>query len=90
MNKNELLSMLINSEKKVGLVPTLDHYFGNNLNVQVGYSKSSCEAGIDELCLSVRSINALKRASVFTVRDAVTLINGGSLEKIRNLGRKSI
>ena len=43
-----------------------------------------------ELCFSVRSQNALKRASIFTVGEVINALNQEQIEKIRNLGRKSI
>lgn len=47
-------------------------------------------ASIDELTLSVRSQNALKRAGLFTVGAIVQALEADELGKIRNLGRKSM
>ncbi len=47
------------------------------------------EMSLDELDLSVRSFNCLKRAGVLTVEDLVKLTEE-DLMKVRNLGRKSL
>ena len=45
---------------------------------------------IDQLGLSVRSYNCLKRAGVDTITKIQASIQDGSIDKIRNLGRKNI
>jgi DNA-directed RNA polymerase subunit alpha len=44
---------------------------------------------IEELDLSVRSFNCLKRAGINTVEDLVAK-SEGDMMKVRNLGRKSL
>lgn len=44
---------------------------------------------LEELDLSIRSYNCLKRASCNTVGDVKKLIDEGTLERVRNLGKKS-
>lgn len=90
MNKQELLTTLVLSEQRIGLVQTLHCFYGANIKVSIGYTNSACNTGIDELCFSVRSQNALKRASIFTVGEVINALNQEQIEKIRNLGRKSI
>ena len=90
MNKKELLTTLVLSEQRIGLVQTLHCFYGANIKVSIGYTNSACNTGIDELCFSVRSQNALKRASIFTVGEVINVLNQEQIEKIRNLGRKSI
>lgn len=48
------------------------------------------DAQIDELDLSVRSWNCLRRADINTIRDACEAARAGRLVKLRNLGRKSL
>lgn len=48
------------------------------------------EVSIDQLELSVRSYNCLKKARIDTVSKIKSSISDGSIEKIRNLGRKNI
>ena len=46
---------------------------------------------IDELDLTVRSLNGLKRYGAMTVRELTDVIMGdGGISQVRNLGRKSI
>lgn len=89
MNKTEKVKTLMDAEKQRGLVDTLHRFFGKNIKVTVGFSKSACVASIEELVLSVRSYNALRRANVSTLGDLIELLNEGRLKSIRNLGAKS-
>lgn len=89
MNKAKTVSILSNSEKQYGLVDTLHRVFGKNIKVKVCFSLSACDASIEELLLSVRSYNALRRASITTLGDLIERLNEGDLKSIRNLGSKS-
>lgn len=89
MNKAEVVKILMYAEKQCGLVDTLHRIFGKNIKVNVGFSKSACDASIEELVLSVRSYNALRRANVSTLGDLIERLNEGGLKSIRNLGAKS-
>ncbi len=89
MNKAEVVKTLMDAEKQCGLVDTLHRIFGKNIKVNVGFSKSACDASIEELVLSVRSYNALRRANVSTLGDLIERLNEGGLKSIRNLGVKS-
>ena len=89
MNKTEVVKTLMDAEKQCGLVDTLHRIFGKNIKVNVGFSKSACDASIEELVLSVRSYNALRRANVSTLGDLIERLNEGGLKSIRNLGVKS-
>ena len=90
MDKHELLSLLIQSEKHCGITATLYLYYGGNIRVKIGYARKTCETSIDELQLSVRAWNALKRSGVNTIGELIDVIQGDGLMKIRNLGRKSM
>lgn len=59
-----------------------------NEEATVSSSKSSLAISIDELELSVRSYNCLKRAGIHTITQ-LTDKTKGEIEKIRNLGKKS-
>lgn len=89
MNKTEVVKTLVDAEKQYGLVDTLHRVFGKNIRVNVGFSKSACDSSIEELALSVRSYNALRRANVSTLGDLIERLNEGGLKSIRNLGAKS-
>ena len=64
--------------------------YGTRLRFSVYLSKELTEAPLEDLELSVRSYNCLKRAGMQTVGDVVERINGRTdLLKIRNLGMRS-
>ena len=90
MNNQELLSALLKSEKANGLVATLHRYYGSNIKLKIGYTHKACEMPIEEMQLSVRSWNALKRAGISTIGELVDLIMQDGLIKIRNLGKISM
>ncbi len=90
MDNRDFLTALIRSEQDHGIVATLHRYFGSNIKIHLNYSGSLCETGIDELQLSVRSWNALRRAGIDTVGQLISTINNEQLMKIRNLGRISM
>ena len=88
MNKS-VYNDLIEVYKECGLVGALHRVFGTNIKVRIGYSKSACNVSIDEMYLSVRSHNALRRAGIQTIGDLIEWLNEGTLKNIRNLGAKS-
>ena len=55
----------------------------------LGPSKKMLETSIDDLDLSVRAYNCLKRAGILTIRDLVEK-SENEMMKIRNLGKKSL
>ena len=89
MNKNEIVKTLMTAEKQCGLIDTLYRVFGKSIRVNIEFSKETCDSSIEELVLSVRSYNALRRANITTVGDLIEQINEGGLKNIRNLGVKS-
>ena len=90
MNKAKIITALMDSEKQYGLVDTLHRVFGKNILVNLGFSKRVCDHAIEELDLSVRGYNALRRAGVITLGDLIELLNADLLKSVRNLGAKSI
>lgn len=89
MNKTEIVKTLMETQKQYGLVHTLHSVFGKNIKINISFSQRSCDTNIDNLVLSVRSYNALRRANVFTIGDLIERLNEGGLKNIRNLGVKS-
>ena len=74
---------------KVGILATL-HQMGIN-DAIVPYSNRLADLSIDEMNLTVRSSNGLKRANIHTLgnlRKVLEIENG--LQSIRNIGQKSI
>ena len=64
-----------------------------NMNILVSKDndeqKKTLYMSIEELDLSVRPLNCLKRAGIFTVEDLIRKTEDEML-KVRNLGRKSL
>ena len=90
MNRQELFSALVKSEHTDGFVKTLHRYFGSDFKVCIAFSRAVCDMNIDELQLSVRSMNALKRQHIFTMEQVIDAIASNELIRIRNLGKKSL
>lgn len=90
MTKQNILAALLLCAENFGVVETLNRFYGSDIRMKVCFSRAVCEQDVDDLQLSVRSHNALKRASLFTVESVIDAIADGSMEKIRNLGRKSV
>ena len=87
--RNEVVEGLVNAAEEFGLPTALYYVFGKSLRVRIEFSVSDCKSSIDELALSVRSQNALKRARIDTLGELVNKLNEGNLKQIRNLGKKS-
>lgn len=87
---NEIAYALYEGAENLGLLFVLEP-FGKNLKVKIPLSKSFCNRSVDELELSVRSRNGLMRSGLDTVEKLVDgIMREGSLNNIRNLGKKSI
>lgn len=78
---------LRNKADQEGILSTLQQ-LGFSAHLFPDCSKQS-HISIDELCLSVRSCNGLKRAGVMTFGELKELIDSDGLLTIRNLGQKS-
>lgn len=89
MNRKELLDALVMLERELGLVEALYRTYESNFRVAIRYSKTFEQTGVEELILSVRSQNALKRAGIFTMASLIEAIEQEKLGSIRNLGKKS-
>lgn len=55
----------------------------------VQHQQGAADDPIDELDLSVRSFNCLKRANINTVEDLISK-TGEDMMKVRNMGKKSL
>lgn len=89
MKKEQVVLELYESIKNNGLVETINAVFGQRVKVAIAFTKSSCETEIDFLDFSVRAVNSLKRAGLFTVGEVVDCIINEEISKIRNLGKKT-
>lgn len=88
-NKSDAIAIISNSVKEYGLVQTLHTVFGKNIRIRLGFCGADIRGDIDNLNLSVRSYNALKRAQISTIEDLIDRLNNGDIRAIRNLGAKS-
>ena len=87
---NNYVSSLVESAEKIGLVSTLAA-FGNGIKVNIPLSQKLCDRSIDDMDLSVRASNGLKRSGAMTIRELTdTIMSEKGLETVRNLGKKSI
>jgi DNA-directed RNA polymerase alpha subunit len=89
MKKEEVATELLRAAEENGVVETLYAAFGKCVQVSVPFGRRACETPIDELEFSVRASNALKRAGIFTVGQAIDLIADDGLLRVRNLGKKT-
>ena len=89
MKKDEVVNELLKSANENGIITTLYGVFGKCIKVSVPFSQKACDTSIDELDFSVRASNALKRANIFTIGQAIDLIADDGLLRIRNLGKKT-
>lgn len=89
MNIEAIVDVLYRSIDENGFVRTINAVFGMPLNISIPFTTLACDTSIDELDLSVRSQNCLKRAGIMYVRELIDYACSDELLKIRNLGRKS-
>ena len=90
MNRTSCLNDLCAASEKFGLIPELS-MFGNGLHFRIPMTQTLWDTTIDELNLTVRSRNGLMRAGTDTIGKVAELImNDDGLNKVRNLGRKSV
>lgn len=90
MTRNELAQKLEERTNECGLIQAIHELIGNTVNVEIGFAASACAMTIDEINFSVRSMNALRRAGIFTIGDLIIALSGDELIKVRNLGKKSL
>ena len=89
MNGNYVMT-LFESAEKIGLISTLAP-FGNDIKISIPLSQKFCDKSIDDMDLSVRASNGLKRSGAMTVRELTdTIMSEKGLDTVRNLGKKSI
>ena len=90
MTRSELAQKLAERTNECGLIYAIHELIGNSVNVEIGFTVSACSMTIDEINFSVRSMNALRRAGIFTIGDLIKALSGDELIKVRNLGKKSL
>jgi DNA-directed RNA polymerase alpha subunit len=90
MNEYKSVEEIFQSIENFGLLSTLRKYFGNEYEMELPFYDEARNASIEELNLSVRSFNCMKRAGIDTVGKCIRVIKEDGLLNIRNLGRKSV
>ena len=84
MNSNYVMT-LFESAEKIGLISTLAP-FGNDIKISIPLSQKFCDKSIDDMDLSVRASNGLKRSGAMTVRELTdTIMSEKDTMKIINL-----
>ena len=89
MNKTEIIKILMETEQAYGLAETLNAVFGEDIRVKLSFSQDIYTTKIEDMILSARSYNALRRAGITTISQLIDVINRGNLKGIKNLGVKS-
>lgn len=90
MNTQQNVQRLYEQADVIGVAATMAEHFQMPVRLSLGFSARACSQSIDEMDLSVRSLNCLKRANIMTVGQLVDIAGTEELLKIRNLGRKSL
>lgn len=90
MNIEATAQDLFSKADTMGIVITLHTHFKCPLQVTLPFSQTICDTSIDELDLSVRSQNCLKRANIMTVGQLIEIAGTDEMLKLRNLGKKSL
>lgn len=88
-SRDLLMAKLYETVGKCGLVPAVRVAFGNQARFKLGFSKNVCDILIEEISLSVRGYNVLKRSNLHTIGDVIDAINDKKLSGLRNLGEKT-
>lgn len=89
MNSNYVMT-LFESAEQIGLISTLAP-FGNDIKISIPLSQKLCDRSIDDMDLSVRASNGLKRSGAMTVHELTdNIMSEKGLDTVRNLGKKSI
>ena len=87
VEKLHAAKLICEAAKIHGLSRTLREIYGKNVRVELPLSEKACDCLTDELELSVRASNAIKRTGLFTIR--AEAISNDKLSGIRNLGKKT-
>ena len=90
MEEYKVVEEIYQAIETFGLMPTIKKLFGAGTKIRMPFSKSSCDTEIENLDLSVRSYNCLKRANLHTVDKIIDAMQEGKLLTIRNLGKNSL
>ena len=89
-SKEKITKDFFESVEKHGLIEGIYITFGETAKFSLNFNPKICSLSLDELSLSVRGYNVLKRNGLNTIGDVVDAINGKTLITLRNLGKKTL
>ncbi len=89
MQEYKIIEEIYDAIDEFGLMAVLGRLFGAGTKIKVCFADTACKTEIEQLDLSVRSYNCLKRAGLHTVEKVIDAMADDSLCKIRNLGQNS-
>ena len=89
MEEYKIVEELYQAIETHGLMKTIGKVFGAGARIRLPFTERGCNTLIENLNLSVRSYNGLKRAGISTVGEVVDRVQNDSLLNIRNLGKNS-
>lgn len=87
--ENEVVNGLYDAVEKYGLIKVIYNTFGNRARMNLSFTKKVCDVPAEELSLSVRGFNVLKRNNLNTLGDIIDIMNDNKLMYLRNLGEKT-
>lgn len=87
--ENEVVNEIYDAVEKYGLIKVIYNTFGNRTRMNLGFTKKVCSVPVEELSLSVRGFNVLKRSNLNTIGDVIDAMNDNKLMSLRNLGEKT-
>jgi len=90
MENKFLVEDLYKAIEDNGLTKTLYTIFGKDIKVKILFPDFVCKSKIEELNLSVRGYNCLKRTGINYIGELIDIIEKTNLYHIRNLGKKTI
>ena len=89
MKKEELVTALIDSAERNGVLLTLSATFGPRVHLTVPYSAKAQGVRVETLDFSVRACNSLLRTGLCTLGDVIQAVENGTLSRIRNLSKRT-
>ena len=88
-NKEGMVNELFGAVAQYGLVEVVHKLFGEHAKIKLGFTQKVCDASIDEIALSVRGYNVLKRSNINTLGELIEMLNEKDIKSLRNLGEKT-
>lgn len=89
MDYEKVIDAIMEAINSYGMVRTVHQVFGNKVRLKIGYSAKCCATTLDDLQLSQRAYNCLRRAGIHTVGSIIEAIQKEELFKVRCLGAKT-